>query len=105
MSKPLISNPKRQSEASRFHARVFALYGGPRKICELCKKPGATDAAHVVSRTALGPHRYADPGLARPAHRECHERQTRHEIHFDIRTQRAAIKVANLFCKVKIVMP
>jgi hypothetical protein len=102
MSRPLITDPKQRSLAAKFHADVFAMFGGPKRMCFLCDKPGATDAAHVVSRTLLGPHRYADPRLARPAHRTCHDRQTRHEIEFSPKIRREAIKVANALCRVKI---
>jgi hypothetical protein len=105
VSKPLIANPKRASEASRFHRLVFAAYGGPRRLCALCGKPGAVDAAHVVPRAALGPLRYAVVALARPAHRQCHERQERGEIDFPITVRRDAIRAHNKVAKVRLEVP
>ena len=105
MSKPLIGHRERKTESTAFHKAVFAAHGGLKAKCVLCKRANATDAAHVVSRVVLGKHRYADPGLARPACRSCHEKQTRHEIDFPIAVRRAAIKIANSFMKVKIQLP
>jgi hypothetical protein len=105
MSKPLIANRERASEASVFHASVFAMFGGPKKLCSLCGKPGSTDAAHVIARAHLGPLRYADPRLARPAHRSCHEAQERREIEFSLEIRRDAITAHNAISKIKMVMP
>ena len=105
MSKPLIANHARQSEASKFHRDVFAFFGGPKRVCALCGKPGATDAAHVIARARLGPLRYANPRLARPAHRECHERQERGEIDFSLAIRRDAVHAHNAIAKIKLVMP
>jgi hypothetical protein len=105
VSKPLIANPKRSSEAATFHRLVFAAYGGPRRLCALCGKPGATDAAHVVPRAILGPLRYASVALARPAHRQCHERQERGEIDFPLTVRRNAIAAHNKLAKVLLVAP
>jgi len=105
MTKPLIANPKRQSEASRFHREVFAMFGGPKRVCALCGKPGATDAAHVIARAHLGPLRYADPRLARPAHRECHEAQERGVIRFSLLIRQDAVIAHNALAKIKLVVP
>lgn len=103
MSRPLIANRKRQSEAARFHREVFARFG---RCCTFCGKKDATDAAHVLSRgTKLGPLRYADPRLARPACRPCHEAQTRNEIEWPLPIVRDAIEAFNLHAKVKLVVP
>jgi hypothetical protein len=105
MSKPLIANPKRTVEASAFHRLVFAAYGGPRRLCVFCGKPGATDAAHVIPRSKLGQLRYACVKFARPAHRHCHESQERGEIDFSIAIRRDAIKAHNKLAKCHIKIP
>lgn len=105
MTKPLVPDAKRASEATRFHRGVFAMFGGPKKICSLCGRPGATDAAHVIKRSHLGPLRYADPRFARPAHRQCHERQERNEIEFSLAIRQDAIRAHNAIAKIKIQEP
>jgi hypothetical protein len=105
MSKPLIANRERQSEATRFHREVFLTFGGPTKICSLCGKPGATDAAHVIPRAHLGKLRYASVFFARPAHRHCHEAQHRGETDFSLQIRRNAISVHNAMAKVPMVLP
>ena len=105
MSRPLIANPKRQSEAAAFHKAVFQLFGGPKKICALCDKPGATDAAHVIPRSKLGPLRYVDPRFARPAHRACHMAQERGEIEFSLIIRRSAVHAHNTLAKIKMELP
>lgn len=106
MSRPLIANQKRQNEAAVFHRDVFREYAGPKKMCYLCGKSGATDAAHVLGRgTKLGPLRYASPRLARPAHRLCHERVDRHEIDWPLDILRDAILAHNEIAKVKLEVP
>jgi hypothetical protein len=105
VTKPLLPNPRRKSEAQKWHRDVFAIYGGVAKICALCGKPGATDAAHVIPRAQLGKWRYADPRLGRPAHRECHERQERSEIDFSSAIRKEAVRVHNIFAKVPLPMP
>jgi hypothetical protein len=103
--RPLLDNPKRKNEAARFHREVFALYGGPKRLCVFCGRQGATDAAHVISRSKLGPLRYADPRFARPAHRRCHMEQEAGLIDFAIEIQRDAIAAHNEISKIKLVMP
>lgn len=103
--KPLIGNPQRISEAAAFHKIVFTRYGGPKKICALCSKPGATDAAHVIPRSKLGPLRYADPRFARPAHRFCHNRQERGEIDFTLAIRREAVRAHNEIAKIPMREP
>ncbi len=105
MSKPLIADPKRVSEAAAYHRAVFAEYGGPKKVCALCGKPGAVDAAHVVPRSMLGPLRYADPRMARPAHRACHEAQERGDMRFSLAIRRGAVLAHNEIAKVPLVVP
>ena len=105
MSKPLTANPKRQSEAAAWHRKVFAAYGGPKRICALCGGSGATDAAHVVPRAILGPLRYADERLGRPAHRGCHEKQEAGTIDFSIAIRRDAIRAHNTIAKIPLMVP
>ena len=81
------------------------MFGGEKRICAFCKRGGATDAAHVIARAHLGPLRYADPRLGRPAHRHCHEDQEAGKIDFDIAVRRDAITAHNAIAKIKIVMP
>jgi hypothetical protein len=97
MSRPLLANATQRSASASFHKAMFDANGGLKAKCVLCRRANATDAAHVVSRVVLGKHRFADPGLARPACRSCHEKQTRHEIDFPIAIRRSAIKIANDF--------
>ena len=105
MSRPLIPNRKRESEAAQFHRAVFSQYGGSKKICALCGKPGAVDAAHVIPRSRLGPLRYADVRFARPAHRECHTQVDRHEIGWPEDVYRDAVLAHNAIAKIRIVEP
>lgn len=101
MSRPLIANPKRASEASAYHRKVFARYG---HACVFCGHQ-ATDAAHVIGRAHLGPLRYADERLSRPSCRSCHERVDRNEIQWPLAILRDAIKVHNKIARVKIEVP
>ncbi len=105
MSRPLIPDPKRALEAAAFHRLVFAKYGRWNRVCSLCGKQGATDAAHVVPRSMLGPLRYADPRMARPAHRACHEAQERGDICFSLAIRRDAVLAHNEIAKVPLVVP
>ena len=105
MSKPLIPDPKRQSEAAKFHRDVFERYGGPKRLCALCGKPGATDAAHVLRRSHLGPLRYADAQFARPAHRPCHEKVDRYEISWPKEIMLEVIRAHNRIAKIQIREP
>ena len=105
MSKPLIANKKRKSEESAFHSRVFSRYAGPKKLCYFCGRPGATDAAHVIGKAHLGPLRFSDERLARPAHRECHEAQTRNEIDWAFEIRLDAVRAHNEISKVKLQEP
>lgn len=92
--------------ASKFHRAVFRMFGGATKICALCGKPGATDAAHVINRgSKLGPLRYIDPRLARPAHRACHDAQGRGEIDFSLAIRQDATRAHNLYAKQKLQEP
>lgn len=105
MSRPLQANPKRASEANAFHAAVFTLYGGEKRLCALCGKPGATDAAHVIGRAHLGPLRYADPRLARPAHRDCHIEVDSNRTDWPLAIRRDAVKAHNAISKVPMQEP
>lgn len=103
--KPLLARAETVRAATKFHHGVFKRYGGPRKVCFLCFKPGASDAAHVVPRSKLGPLRYADVRLGRPAHRVCHERQERGLIDFMFEIRLDAIRCHNEIAKIKLVEP
>lgn len=89
--KPLIANPKRQSEATAFHRRVFKEHGDKCYFCG-CK---ATDAMHIEGRSRLGKHRYACPEEnGRPGCRRCHVLQTDNKLQFksaDVRRARVAL--------------
>jgi hypothetical protein len=102
--RPLVANPKRDSEAATFHRRVFKAHGSE---CHWCSKK-ATDAAHVVPRSQLGKQRYAcaeDNG--RPACRGCHDRNEASdpEYQFSLKVRRRAVKSLNVALKVKIAEP
>lgn len=105
MSRPLITDPKLQSAAANFHRDVFAAYGGPKRICALCGKSGATDAAHVLKRSHLGTLRYSDVRFARPAHRTCHIEQESNRIDFALEIRIDAVLAHNQIAKVKMVVP
>ena len=95
MSRPLLANPKRQSESAKFHREVFARYGNK---CIHCGGH-ATDASHVLRRGMhLGPLRYADPRLARPSCRRCHDA----EKPFSKAVRLDAIRAHNKLAKVAI---
>jgi len=102
VSKPLLADPKRTTEAATFHKAVFARFGGN---CALCGGRGATDAAHVIKRSHLGSLRFADPRLARPAHRTCHEKQERGEIEFSLPIRQDAVRAHNGLAKVPLQVP
>lgn len=103
MSKPLIANPRRQSESAKFHRAVFAMFG---YVCALCGGKGATDAAHVLNRGSnLGPLRYASPRFARPAHRSCHDAVDRHEIAWPLAMRQDAVRAFNEIAKTKMEVP
>jgi hypothetical protein len=102
MSRPLIANKQRESEADKWHREVFKAHG---KLCFFCGK-AATDAMHIIPRSKLGPLRYAIPVQnGRPGCRECHERQERGELRFGIRFVRIAIAAHNKIAKVKLELP
>lgn len=105
MSKPLIGNKTRINESIVWHVKVFRRYGGAKKICTLCLRPGATDAAHVVGRAKLGPLRYIDERLGRPAHRKCHEDVDNHRTSWSLKIRQDAIRAFNEYAKVKMVVP
>jgi hypothetical protein len=103
VSRPLLADPKRKSEAARFHAAVFARWG---RSCVLCdRKAPAVDAAHVLGRAHLGPHRYASEHFGRPLHRDCHDRVDRSEIRWPRSIVRDAIRHFNKIAKVKMRLP
>lgn len=101
-TRPLLANPKRQSEASRFHKAVFARYG---RGCVLCNSAKATDAAHVIGRAHLGSLRYADVRLARPLCRSCHILVDEKKIAWPKSVLRDAIRAHNAIAKVPIAEP
>lgn len=102
MTRPLIANKKRESEAAAFHRSCFKAHG---RACFFCGKD-ASDAMHVIPRSHLGPLRYAIPVQnSRPGCRACHERQEAGELHFPVRVVRIAIAAHNKLSKVKMVMP
>jgi len=57
MTRPLIADRKRDSEAARWHREVFEAHG---RVCHFCPK-NATDAMHVIPRASLGKLRYTMP--------------------------------------------
>lgn len=69
--------------------------------CRFCGNK-ATDAAHVIPRTKLGKHRYADPRLGRPLCRRCHGLQEAGTLEWSGATLRVSIDAANKYLKVKI---
>lgn len=100
MSRPLLAIYTRRSEAKRFHDACFRYHG---RACWKCGN-AATDAAHIIPRSQLGPQRYACPvENARPACRRCHDRQERHEIAFPKAWRLKAIRALNRVLRVKIV--
>jgi len=101
ITRPLISNKKRNGEASSFHKKVFARWGSR---CWFGHKH-ADDAAHVVDKNQLGNKRYCDPEIARPLCRPCHIQQTDGMISFSLADRRAATLVANKYMKQKLVVP
>jgi hypothetical protein len=99
LSKPLIPNPKRRDEASKFHATVFSKWGHK---CYKCNGR-ATDAAHVISRARLGPHRYAAASInGRPLCRSCHEGQEAGLWDFPEFVKKKAIAALNRICKIPL---
>ena len=105
MGKPLIPNQKRVNEAIVWHVKVFRKYGGAKKICTLCGRSNATDAAHVIGRAKLGPLRYIDERLGRPLHRHCHEDVDNHRTAWPLEIRQDATRVFNEYAKVKMVVP
>ena len=81
------------------------MFAGPKKICALCKTPGATDAAHVIGRAHLGPLRYIDPRLGRPSHRSCHEAVDQYKIQWPLEIRQDAARAANQYAKVPYHIP
>ena len=102
MSRPLIANKARESEAARWHRDVFKAHG---RACFFCGKD-ASDAMHIIPRAQLGPLRYQIPVQnGRPGCRACHERQERGELKFPLRVVRTAILAHNKISKVKMELP
>lgn len=103
MSRPLIANAKRQSEAQAFHRACFKAWG---RVCYFCGSKDATDAMHLVPRAVLGPRRYVCPvENSRPGCRSCHNKQTRGELAFKKADMRRAITALNKVCKQKMELP
>lgn len=102
MSRPLVADMKRLSEAADFHRRVFAKWGNACYRGK-CKKR-ATDAAHVIPRSQLGPQRYACAEQnGRPLCRDHHNEQEAGLWDFSAKDKRAAIRALNLVLKIKLV--
>lgn len=102
MSRPLVANKKRESEASAWHRDVVKAHG---KACFFCGRDGS-DAMHIIPRAKLGPLRYKIPVQnGRIGCRECHDRQEAGELQFPIRVRRIAIAAHNKIAKVKLEMP
>lgn len=103
MSRPLVADPRRHSEANLFHRACFRAHG---KRCYFCGSKSATDAMHIISRAFLGPRRYECPiENARPGCRACHDKQTRGELVFKKEDVRRAIAALNKVCKCKLELP
>ena len=101
MSRPLIANKNRQSEAARFHRECFAAWG---HICYFCGLKNASDAMHLISRAQLGPRRYECPAEnGRPGCRTCHEQQTGGKLAFKPADIKRAVTALNKVCKIKVV--
>lgn len=102
MSRPLIPNKARKSEAQRWHDDVFKAHG---KLCFFCGN-AASDAMHIIPRNLLGPLRYLIPVQnGRPGCRSCHDRQGAGELKFPIRITRIAISAHNKIAKVRLEIP
>jgi predicted restriction endonuclease len=100
----MVDNPgkERSKAAAEFHRRVFAKHGNR---CEFCGD-WATDAAHIVPRSKLGPHRYACPEEnGRPVCRYCHEAQESGKWNFSVKDRRSAVTALNAVLKTKLEMP
>jgi hypothetical protein len=97
MTNPLIAH--KDNKANTWHREVFATWG---TTCWICRKRRASDAAHVISRTKLGKHRYDSPLLGRPLCRQCHIEQTLGKVDFDRAAKRLALRAANSVLKVPI---
>jgi len=95
-----------RDEARVFHDAVWALYGPRCWFFAICGdvRP-AVDAAHIIPKSALGKHRYADPRLARPAHRLCHERYGPQVRQWPLADRIVAAEAANLYVRKKFVVP
>lgn len=103
MSRPLIANKARESEAARFHRECFKAWG---RVCYFCGSKDASDAMHIIGRSTLGPRRYECPvENSRSGCRRCHEAQTRGELRFKAADVRRAIVALNKVCKVSIPLP
>lgn len=102
VSRPLIPDPKRQSESSAWHRAVFAAHG---HACFFCGAK-ATDAMHVIPRSQLGKLRYAIPKEnGRPGCRRCHEAQEGGDKQFPLVVVRAAIRAHNRIAKIAMMLP
>ena len=102
MSRPLLADPKRKSEADRWHKIVFGKWGN---ACWFCGSH-ATDSMHIIPRNLLGPLRYAigwESG--RPGCRRCHDRQGAGVLRFAVKDMRMAVRAHNKIARVKIEVP
>jgi len=94
VTRPLIANKARDSEAAAFHRAVFKAHGNR---CHFCGAKGATDAMHVIPRGLIGPKaRYLCPAEnGRPGCRRCHDRQEREELQFSLSVRKRAVRALN----------
>ena len=100
-SKPMVDAKRRQRErmAAAWHKAVFLAHGDK---CYWCGKK-ATDAAHIIPRSRLGPLRYEMPvENGRPACRTCHELQERGMLVFEAKDLFAAVRHHNRIAKVPL---
>ena len=99
MSRPLIIRNDAEKEAHAFHVAVFKNWGNK---CYRCKAH-ATDAAHIIPRSKLGPHRYASPVTnGRPLCRTCHDSQEKGEWDFPKVIRNRAIRALNKVLKIRL---
>lgn len=104
MSRPLIANPQRDTEAAQFHREVFKAHGS---ACHFCGKKGATDAMHVIPRAHLGKKaRYACPiENGRPGCRPCHSANEAGQKDFSLAIRRRAVRALNKVMKSPLMEP
>lgn len=78
---------------------MFAAWGNGCVFCD----DRATDAAHIVDRNELGPHRWeCARENGRPVCRPHHEQLHRHELQFPKSVYNAAVRALNRVMKQKL---